>query len=195
METTEAIAKLKQYIFDRFEETKAKVGTNILRGHLRALSTEVEDGIAIFLLDILPAGYKAFVDCSVNIDSESHRPDILVLDKNNNVRFLVEVKTNMGWCRDASGELEKILHKHEHMKSVKDFVCRFSNDPEETVHYPNDVKVFLVPFTNSNSSQRKHEMNKVKASEMGIKYYILFDKWYSDLEDKDIAGFAADILS
>lgn len=85
------------------------MGYNITRGHLGTLSTEIEDDVAIFLLDILPAGYKAFVDCSVNIDGESHRPDILILDASNNVRFLVEVKTNMGWCRDASGKLEKFF--------------------------------------------------------------------------------------
>lgn len=195
MDIKEAITKLKHYISDRFEETKVKAGPNITRGHFRALSTEIEDGIAIFLLDILPVGYKAFVDCSVNIDGESHRPDILVLDENNRVRFLVEVKTNMGWCRDASSELGKILHKHERMKSIKDFVCKFSNYPEETVRYPDDVKVYLVPFTNSNASDKKHEMNKIKASEMGIKYYKLFDNWYWNLEDKDITAFAKDILS
>ena len=195
METIEAITKLKKYVYDRFEETKVKEGPNIIRGHLRALSTEIEDGVAIFLLDILPEGYKAFVDCSVNIEGESHRPDILVLDESNNVRFLIEVKTNMGWCRDASGELEKILHKHEHMKSVKNFACKFSYHSEEIVHYPDDVKVYLVPFTKSNEKEKKHESNKIKASEVGIKYFKLFDKWYWNLENKDITAFAADILS
>ena len=39
----------------------------MVRGHLRALSTEIEDGIAAFLLDILPEGYKAYVDASVRV--------------------------------------------------------------------------------------------------------------------------------
>ncbi len=64
------------------------------------------------------------------------------------------MKLKLIW--DDSGELEKILHKHEHMKSVKNFVCKFSNYSEEVVHYQDDVKVYLVPFTNSNASEKKH---------------------------------------
>lgn len=81
------------------------------------------------------------------------------------------------------------------MKSVKNFVWKFSNYSEEVVHYQDDVKVYLVPFTNSNASEKKHEANKKKALEVGIKYFKFFDNWYWNLENKDISAFAADILS
>lgn len=86
---------------------------------------------------------------------------------------------------DASGELENNLHKHEYMKSVKIFVCKFSNYSDEVVHYK-DVKVYLVPFINSNASEKKYEANKKKASEVGIKYFKLFDNWYWNLENESI---------
>ncbi|MDX9691590.1 MAG: hypothetical protein RBT45_03980, partial [Acholeplasmataceae bacterium] len=112
MDLNAAIDSLKNYISIKFEETKNKVGNNIIRGHLRTLSTEIEDGMALFLLEILPKGYRALVDCSVYVDGKNHRPDILIIDSENRVRFLIEVKTNMGWCRDATNELNKIIKKH-----------------------------------------------------------------------------------
>lgn len=40
------------------------------------------------------------------------------------------------------------------MKSVKNFVSKFFNYSEEVVHYQDDVKVYFVPFTNSNNFEK-----------------------------------------
>ena len=194
MEVNSAINKLKDHILTKYEETKHKVGTNVIRGHLRTLSTEIEDGVALFLLDILPEGYKALVDCSVHIDGKSHRPDILIIDSENKVKFLVEVKTNMGWCRNATNELNKILQKHNKMASVGNIRCMFSNDPEINVFYSDEVKIFLIPFKKGNCSEDKHTNNMELAKEKGISYFRLFDNWYSNLENKEIEKFANTII-
>ena len=81
------------------------------------------------------------------------------------------------------------------MNSVKIFAFKFSNYSEEIVHYLDEVKVYLVTFTNSNAFGKKHEAIKIKAAQVGIKYFKLFDNQYWNLENKDITAFAADILS
>ena len=194
MDINLAIDSLKKYIFQEFQKTKVTIRPNLHRGHLRALSTEIEDGIAAFLLDILPQDYKVYVDASVRVGRKTHRPDILIVDNQHVVRALVEVKTNMGWCRDASSEIDKILAKHTEMISSGTITCKFSNDTTVTAVYTPNVPVFLVAFTNENCGADRHEANRSTATSKNVKYFCLFAGWYGDeLSEADIKNFAADI--
>ncbi len=196
MRVNAAIDSLKKYILQEFQKTKITIRPNLHRGHLRALSTEIEDGIAAFLLDILPEEYKVYVDASVRVGRKTHRPDILVVDENDKVKALVEVKTNMGWCRDASAEIDKILFKHNEMVSNGTITCKFSNDATVTASYENSVPVFLVAFTSENCGSSRHENNRNVAKSKNVKYYCLFSGWYGDvLTDLDIKAFAVEIQS
>lgn len=198
MKIEKAIDNLRDYINKKYKETKNinTIRTNIMvRGHLRSLSTEIEDGIAFFLLDILPNGYKAFVDASVRVGSKTHRPDILIIDDRNNVKALVEVKTNMGWCRNASKEIDKILEKHVEMSSKENVICKFSNNPEVEVSYSKDVPVYLVAFTSKNCGDSQHEDNRDKANAKNVKYHCLFSGWYDEeLEPLEINTFAEELI-
>lgn len=194
MSVNAAIDALKKYILQEFQKTKITIRPNLHRGHLRALSTEIEDGIAAFILDVLPEGYKVYVDASVRVGKKTHRPDILIVDDNANVKALVEVKTNMGWCRDASAEIDKILFKHNEMVSIGTITCKFSNDATVTASYENNVPVFLVAFTSENCGNSRHDNNRNVAKSKNVKYYCLFSGWYGDaLADADIKDFAAEI--
>lgn len=196
MEIDIAIESLKSYIVKEYEKTKTKIRPNMVRGHLRALSTEIEDGIAAFLLDILPEGYKAYVDASVRVGKKTHRPDILIIDDKNNVKALVEVKTNMGWCRDASKEIEKILFKHNEMISEGNVTCKFSNDHTVGVCYSDNVPVYLVAFTSKNCGDEQHGNNRKIAKSKRVNYYCLFSGWYDDsLIPLEINEFAKEIIS
>ena len=193
--TDVAIASLKNYIATEFANTKKAIRHNLHRGHLRSLSTEIEDGIAAFLSDIIPADYQIYVDASVRVGSKTHRPDILIVDNKGTVRALVEVKTNMGWCRDASAEIDKILFKHSEMISSGTITCKFSNEASATVAYTANVPVFLISFTNENCGTSKHIANRNVANARNVKYFCLFSGWYGDkLDDADIRDFAAEIL-
>ena len=196
MNVSEAIDSLKNYILQKFEETTKTIHPNLHRGHLRALSTEIEDGIAAFLLNILPEGYRAFVDASVHIGRKTHRPDILIIDNNDCVKALIEVKTNMGWCRNATAEIDKILFKHGEMLSKGNIVCKFSHDETATVAYETNVPVFLVAFTSDNCNLKMHNNNKTIAIGKNVKYYCLFSGWYSSvLNEAGIIEFAKEIKS
>lgn len=195
MEIEIAIESLKAYIVEEFEKTKIKIRSNMVRGHLRALSTEIEDGIAAFLLDILPEGYKAYVDASVRVGKKTYRPDILIIDNKNIIKALVEVKTNMGWCRNISEEIDKILFKRNKMISEGNVTCKFSNDQTVEVFFSKDVPIYLVAFTSENCSDRRHEDNRKIANAKNVKYYRLFKGWYDgSLIPLEINQFAEEVI-
>ena len=192
-----AVNSLKTYIEDKYDTTKVTIRDNMVRGHLRSLSTDIEDGVAAFLLDILPDNYTAYVDATVQVRKKhrKHRPDILIIDDKKNVKALVEVKTNMGWCRDASGEIEKILYKHNEMISKGNIICEFSNDSSVEVYYSENVPVYLVAFTKQNCGDEKHENNRKIAESKGIHYHLLFSGWYDGtLIPLEINKFAEEII-
>ena len=110
------IEELKTYIKNKYEETRQVVegnkGSEIYRGHSRSLSTDIEDAIAIFISKLLPS-CKVFIDPSIYIGGKNNRPDILIIDKNNKTIGMVEVKSNMGWCRDAKDVINSICNSNK----------------------------------------------------------------------------------
>ena len=109
MKIEDAINELVSYIKKVYEQINNKVGQNIYRGHLRSISTDIEDGIALFLSKILPEGYKLFLDSSIHVDGVNFRPDVLVVNDKNECYAMIEIKANMGWCRDATNVINDIV--------------------------------------------------------------------------------------
>lgn len=192
----EEIKAFKKRICEVYNSTKEFRKANIYRGHLRSISSDIEDCIAEFLISILPDEYKIFIDSSIYIDKKTHRPDILILDSGNNVKALVEVKSNMGWCRDASNVMSDICVNRGIYERERNLTCSYlNNDDREklNVKYSN-VPIFLVALTGQNSSDNLHKKNKITAKEKDIYHYILFKKWYDELEDYEIKEFILKIL-
>lgn len=164
MNVSNAVEKLKLYIYTSYKSTYQKIDSNIYRGHLRSLSTEIEDGIALFISGIL-SGYKVFIDPSIHIDGKNNRPDLLVVNNDNLVFAMIEIKSNMGWCRNASNVINNIIANNEKFSNKQFLECEFSRDEKQIVFYGKDVKLFLISFTNGNCSENKHEINKLYAKE------------------------------
>lgn len=195
MELNDAIEKLKKYITDIYLSTSGKIGTNIYRGHLRSISTDIEDGIAMFIADILPIDHKIFLDSSIHLNGKKNRPDILVVDKNNSVKAMIEIKANMGWCRDASRVIDDIILNDKIFKSHKNLKCEFSREAEQEIIYGDNVKLFLIAFTDGNCSVRNHETNKIYASEHDVFQFNLFSGWYEALINCEIELFGEEIIN
>ena len=160
MNKEEAIKGLKNYIETIYADTKKQLKTNIYRGHSRSISTDIEDAIAIFISDILHEDkYKILSDPSIYINHKKHRPDILVVDKNNEVILLIEIKAQMGYCRDASPVLNDMIKNNDMFKKEIQLECEFSKKEAITVLYKNP-KLLLVALTDGNCSKEKHIKNK-----------------------------------
>lgn len=189
-----AIDRLKMNIYDSYESTYKKLGSNIYRGHLRALSTEIEDAIALFISEILP-NCKVFIDPSIYINGKNNRPDILVVNEKNEAIFMIEVKANMGWCRNASGVMNDIIENNLKFAEGNKLKCEFSREESQEIIYRDDVKLFLISFVDGNCSKKKHDLNKKYASERGIYHFSLFSGWYDNLNNCDIDFFQKELLS
>lgn len=185
-----AIENLKTGINKVWFETKGKLRKNVYRGHSRSISTDVEDLIGLFVSDIFDDQVDILIDSSIHID-DTHRPDILVV-RGGMVIAMIEVKTQMGWCRDASGVINReILGMHKIFCDKKELSCKFSGDKTQNVIYDENVKLFLVALTSQNgANSEQHSKNLEYANANGVSHFILFDGWYNELKDRDIRTFA-----
>ena len=189
MNKEEAIKGLKNYIETIYADTKKQLKTNIYRGHSRSISTDIEDAIAIFISDILHEDkYKILSDPSIYINHKKHRPDILVVDKNNEVILLIEIKAQMGYCRDASPVLNDMIKNNDMLKKEIQLECEFSKKEAITVLYKNP-KLLLVALTDGNCSKEKHIKNKDYAKSINIYQFNLFSGWYDNLSNCEISDF------
>ena len=189
MNKEEAIKGLKNYIETIYADTKKQLKTNIYRGHSRSISTDIEDAIAIFISDILREDkYKILSDPSIYINHKKHRPDILVVDKNNEVILLIEIKAQMGYCRDASPVLNDMIKNNDMFKKEIQLECEFSKKEAITVLYKNP-KLLLVALTDGNCSKEKHIKNKDYTKSINIYQFNLFSGWYDNLSNCEISDF------
>lgn len=194
MDINNAIKNLKNGICKVWNDTKGKLRPNVFRGHSRAISTDVEDLIGLFVSDIFDDDFNILIDSSVHVDT-THRPDMLVVN-NGKVVAMIEVKTQMGWCRNASGVIDnEIVRMHNIFCETKNLTCKFSNDVDQQVTYDKDVKLFLIALTSQNGANPEQHIKNVEyAKSRGVDHFILFDGWYNSLVNKDINSFAEELI-
>ena len=126
MQQKDLVEELKNGIQDIWEETRNNIASNIIRGHSRSISTDVEDMIALFISKEFDNKVKIFIDPSITIRSKTYRPDLLVI-RNDEVIALVEIKANLGWCRDASIVIEEeLVTRQKVFSEAGQIECKFS---------------------------------------------------------------------
>jgi len=191
-----SIDELKSNINEIYKTTYKKLANNIYKGHLRTMSFDVEDQITIFLSKILPNGYKFFIDPQISVNKKNHRPDMLIINKDNNVVAMLEIKAQMGYCRNASWVIDKIIEYDNKFKNSQ-LNCNLKVEEEpynyQAVNYGSNVKLFLISFSDWNCSAANHKNNIEYAKSKNVFYYTLFSGWYNSLENIDIEDFARKI--
>ena len=109
---------------------------------------------------------------------------------------MLEIKSNMGWCRNASKVVDSMVFYDKKFKEEKILNCEFSNNNNrQLAHYNKEVKLFLISLTKGNCADKYHEQNKKYAPGKKVPFYNLFDDWYDSLTDYEIKNFVNDILS
>ena len=81
MQQKDSVEELKTGIREIWEETRNNIAPNIIRGHSRSISTDVEDSVAIFICNMFDDKVEVFIDPTIKLD-KTHRPDILVIKDN-----------------------------------------------------------------------------------------------------------------
>lgn len=198
----EAISRLKESVKTVNKSIRKPLGENqnIRRGHYRSISSDIEDFIAVFVSEIVPENYTIVLDPSINVKGKLHRPDLLIIDDKQVVVAMVEIKANMGWCRDAAPVLEKMRDYHGIFVKQKELIYELSDKSDKSsksnkeshqVTYSESTRCALVSLTEKNCTTTNHHDNSENAQKMGIGYFCLFTGWYEDLVEKDIGEFAA----
>ena len=189
------IKGLSDYVANIYEGTKKTLKPNIHRGHLRSISTDIEDGIALFISNFLPEGFNVYLDPSIYFDGKTYRPDLIVADSHGNACAMIEIKANMGWCRDAKPVVDELLKKSLLFRKERKIRCKLSNENElvATVNYENEAPLFILSFTDGNCGKEEHKKNKDYANQNGVKLLFLFSGWYNSLENKDVIDFADEL--
>ncbi|MDY0214019.1 MAG: hypothetical protein RBS24_00610 [Bacilli bacterium] len=195
MNTDQAVNFLKQSIKTAFDDTKKKLQVNVFRGHSRSISTDIEDLITLFIAKVLPENYKFLLDASIHVNGKNNRPDLLIANQNNEVIAMIELKSNMGYCRDATNTINEIIENHNKFLNFNDLTCKFSDDDQQTVSYNQNVELFLVSLTSNNCSTENHQNNKIYAASKGVHYFNLFSGWYGELIDNDVIEFLNTLIN
>lgn len=193
MNKKDAIILLKEYINKSYSSINEKIGPNIYRGHLQSLSVEIENGIALFVSNILP-GNKIFLDPSIHIDGKNNRPDLLVVNEAKEVVAMIEIKANMGWCRNAKSVIDDILLNNDKFIKEQLLYCEFSREESQSVTYNDKVKLFLIALTDGNCNEKHHKANKEYAKSNNVFQFNLFSGWYGELTNCEIEQFADELL-
>lgn len=189
-----AIEELKQYIASIHKSATEILSPNIVRGHVKCISTEIEDGIALFVSRISTENHTVLLDPTVPVNGEKHRPDLILLNKENEVEAMIEIEANMGWCRNAKSAIDNIVNNHYLFAQQRTLKCEFSRQETIQAIYKSNVKLFLISFTNGNCSPSKHALNKQYATEKGVFHFNLFSGGYESLNELEIDDFAKKIM-
>ena len=186
--------ELKDSIRSIHNDTKKRLKDRIVRGHSRSISTDIENNITLFLFKLLPEGFRYYLDPTVKANGHTSRPDLLIIDESNTVYALVEIKSNMGYCRDARPVIDKMIENDLNYRTERNLKCEFSSEEESfTVTYDEKVKKIIISLTKANCKDEKHENNKAYARSRGVSYYNLFTNWYNALEDYEIDSLIEEI--
>lgn len=186
MDKNKIINELKKEIKNKYDKTRKAVGKKIFRGHSRCISTDIEDAIARFISKIL-SEYKIFLDPSISIKGTIYRPDLLVINQKNEVVAFMEIKARMGYCRDATEALNKMIN-YDNVFKNNDLTCKFSYGSSPVkVKYDKNVKLFFVSLSSNNCSN--HINNNTYARNKNkhklVSYFTLFKGVYDDLKNVD----------
>ncbi len=180
-------------IKQEYEELKKPLGANIIRGHIPSASAIAENQLAIMISKAVPE-CRLILDTSIYVNKKNHRPDLMIIDGGNNVVAMIEVKSNMGYCRWADNVIDSMTENDTAFKNEKTLICQFSGDQQNMeIFYGSDVKLFLVAVSGENCNEKYHIHNKEYAKQNNVEYYILFDGWYNDLKRKEINDFLSEI--
>ena len=163
----------------------------IIRGHRTAMSATIEDNIALLIKNVLPDNYKIFIDPSITINKKTYRPDIMIINNKQHVKAMLEIKANIGYCRNAKKELKKLENKHKKFYKCTKLKCSLS---EKEVIYSKNTKCFFIVYSSDNCGDKEnHEINKLYAKNLNIPYLVLFDGWYNNSTNRDIETFIKEI--
>lgn len=122
----------------RIKEAQYKYVKNVARGIRHTLADIFQDLVAHYIRRCL---HNNIYEVKMEVKKGKYRPDILIY-KNDNPFFIVEVKTNIGWSRGSQRNWE-----NDRIKPMS---------KEFGIPHENIIYVFLNPFNSGNDFLNKY---------------------------------------
>ncbi len=103
----------------------SKMSKRIFLGRSRSASDTFEESLAFGLLHFLKEDRVIYIDAPMSMankngvkKSETIYPDILIVDKDNQLRGIIELKIDLGWLSDEWSEKRRTLIRTLHKKQL-----------------------------------------------------------------------------
>ena len=188
---------LTNAINNNYKVLNYKIDKNIWRNTRIAMGNCVENEIAKLVNSILKRrDYKYIIDAQLYYGEKNPiRPDILVVDKDNIIRYMFEIKSQMGYCRDT--ELEDYKSNQDKLCKAKlikynriqfekgiekDAIVPMNTRVKEELVCDKNIKTIFVNLMQSNGVSK--ELKNIN----GVFYFSLFKKgiWYDSISYENI---------
>ncbi|MCK4787955.1 MAG: hypothetical protein KAV87_29650 [Desulfobacteraceae bacterium] len=159
----------------------------IRRGRSHAISGLLEDLFAAFLAFNFTGHYELLVDQPITVNRSTMYPDIILV-KDNKVRDLVDVKTDLGWkriefvqlCKETDSKLAKIGRKEG---TVRDGVTK----EQKVLKLLKQVRYHIVIISGQNIPKEQFRKNidgVKKLKHIGV--YVLSENQHPNVYGKSI---------
>lgn len=188
---------LTESVNNNYKVLNYRIEKNIWRNTRIAMGNCVENEIAKLINYVLKRkDYKYIIDAQLNYGEKNPiRPDILVVDKANVIKYMFEIKSQMGFSRNT--KLEEYKAKQEKLFNAsliqynriqfekgneKDEIVPIKNRVKERLTCDKNIKTIFVNLMQSNGLSKEFENIK------GVTYFSLFKKntWYDSISYDNI---------
>lgn len=176
MTPTEYFAKIIElYINSREPEF---YNPNIKRGRSASISSKLEDLTALFIALNNPNNCSYYTDQPIKFEGSTTKyPDIVIQEKNGEIKNLIDVKTDIGWNRE--GMLSVCSEWENRIQKIKGTNTKFklgSNKELKEGSFSKSLKYHILVISKINSGKRiESEHKKVMTNMKNISLYILSD--------------------
>jgi hypothetical protein len=148
---------------------------NIFRGRSSSISSSFEDLMALFIALNNPNNCQYFTDQAMKFNNKTYYPDVVILEENNNIKHLIDLKTDLGWNR--TGLYSFCKKKDELMKSIKNtetFFKKGKTKEKITAIFAEKIVYHIVILSKENSGNIFLD-HMIKANETlnNVKVYLL----------------------
>lgn len=209
----------KKVIKDYNKKQNSFLETQVFRGHVESMSVYFEDEFTKFISEVLnDKSYKFYIDYTIG----TRRPDLLIT-KNNKLVACIELKCNMGYCRDnvkkineSVKEVKTLMDKEElqifstrQIKYLKNNINKFEED-EIKKQIENETKnsgsmilhktikgtknVMCMLISLTTSNISCKKLDNFTAEENVFSFISLFNGWYYELERDENRKMDSDLL-
>jgi len=159
---------------------------NIKRGRSHTISGALEDLFAAFLAFNVTEHYNFYVDQAITVNKHTMYPDVMLV-KNNMIRNLVDIKTDLGWkrhqfanlCKDSNAKIAKLGGKKG---AIKDGITK----KQESLSFSRKVCNHIVIISDQNIQAelfKKHMKAVEKLSHIDV--YVLSKNQHPNAYDKN----------